>query len=55
MSLYDEIKAIYPELTDSDFGDDGVIKLRNDGDEVGDYIAEWLFSKPIPDGFKLGK
>ncbi len=35
--LYDKIKAIYPELQDSDFMD--AIRLQNDG--KGDYIAKW--------------
>ena len=37
MTLYDKIKAIYPELKDSDFMT--VITLQNDG--FGDYIAKW--------------
>ena len=56
MSLYEEIIAIYPELTDSDFNPpSGSIILQNDSDGEGDYIAKWEFSKPIPDGLKLGK
>jgi hypothetical protein len=39
MTLYDKIKAIYPELTDSDFVT--VIRLQNDSDGKGDYIAAW--------------
>lgn len=54
MSLLDEIKAAYPELTDDDFAS-GVIKLQNDSDGLGDYIAEWNFDKAIPQGLKLGK
>jgi hypothetical protein len=37
MTLYDKIKALYPELTDRDFMD--TIILQNDG--KGDYIAKW--------------
>ena len=37
--LYDKIKAIYPELTDNDFLT--VIRLQNDSDGKGDYIAQW--------------
>lgn len=55
MSLYDEIIAIYPELTDADFMRDGVIKLENDSDGQGDYIAKWNYSKPLPEGMKVGK
>jgi hypothetical protein len=39
MTLYDKIKTIYPELTDSDFLT--VITLQNDSDNKGDYIAKW--------------
>ena len=37
--LYNKIKTLYPELTDSDF--DSVITLQNDSDGKGDYIAKW--------------
>ena len=39
MTLYDKIKAIYPELIDRDFRD--TIRLQNDSDGKGDYIAAW--------------
>lgn len=39
VSLYEKIKAIYPELTDRDFMD--TIRLQNDSDGRGDYIAKW--------------
>jgi hypothetical protein len=39
MSLYDKIKALYPELTDRDFMT--TIMLQNDSDGRGDYIAKW--------------
>ena len=39
MTLYEKIKAIYPELTDRDFMT--VIRLQNDSDGKGDYIAKW--------------
>ena len=39
MTLYDKIKALYPELTDRDFMD--TIILQNDSDGKGDYIAKW--------------
>lgn len=42
MTLYEKIKALYPELTYSDFLlDSGTILLRNDSDGRGDYIAKW--------------
>jgi len=39
MTLYDKIKAIYPQLTEHDFMT--VITLQNDSDGKGDYIAKW--------------
>lgn len=39
MTLYERIKAIYPELTDRDFMT--VIRLQNDSNGKGDYIADW--------------
>jgi hypothetical protein len=38
-TLYEKIKAIYPELQDADFLD--TICLQNDSDGRGDYIAKW--------------
>ena len=54
MSLYDEIVSVYPELETKDFDYKGCIELRDDGDGVP-YIYQWDYSKPIPDGLKLGK
>jgi uncharacterized protein YgfB (UPF0149 family) len=39
MTLIEKIKTLYPELQDTDFM--FKIKLQNDGNERGDYIAEW--------------
>lgn len=39
MTLYEKIKAIYPDLTDNDF--ETVITLQNDSDGKGDYIKSW--------------
>ena len=39
MTLYEKIKALYPELTDRDFMD--TIRLQNDSDGNGDYIKSW--------------
>jgi hypothetical protein len=41
MTLYEKIKALYPELQDADFGPFGTIMLQNDSDGKGDYIAKW--------------
>jgi len=55
MTLFNQIIAVYPELTDNDFAPRGRIILQNDSDGVGDYIAKWEYSKPIPEGLSLGK
>ena len=39
MTLYEKIKSIYPQLEDKDFID--TIRLQNDSDGKGDYIAKW--------------
>ena len=39
MTLYDKIKAIYPNLEDKDFMT--VIILQNDSNGAGDYIKAW--------------
>jgi hypothetical protein len=39
MTLPEKIKAIYPELQDELFVD--TIRLQNDMDGRGDYIAKW--------------
>jgi hypothetical protein len=37
--LYEKIMALYPELTTQDFLT--TIRLQNDSDGRGDYIAAW--------------
>lgn len=47
MTLYDKIIAVYPDLQPQDFLT--VIRLQNDSDGRGDYIAEWnhpILTKP---------
>ncbi len=39
MTLYEKIKLFYSELQDADFMDS--IRLQNDSDGRGDYIAKW--------------
>jgi hypothetical protein len=39
--MYEKIIALYPKLTDEDFGPRGTILLQNDSDGKGDYIAKW--------------
>lgn len=53
MELWQTIREAYPELTNDDFIES--IVLRDDSDGNGAYIAAWNYSKPIPDGLKLGK
>lgn len=56
MTLWEQIIAVYPELTDADFMPiRGCINLRDDSDGLGAYIEKWEYSKPIPEGLKLGK
>lgn len=55
MSLFDTLINTYSELTDADFHPlTGSILLADDGDGIV-YISKWEFSKPIPEGLKLGK
>jgi hypothetical protein len=45
--LYEKIMALYPSLTQHDFMT--VIRLQNDSDGKGDFIAKWEhpdFPKP---------
>ena len=49
MQLYDKIISLYPQLKVEDFGPTGRIRLQNDSDGKGDYIALWnhpTLSKP---------
>jgi hypothetical protein len=39
MTLPEKIKTLYPQLEDKDFLD--TIRLQNDSDGKGDYIAKW--------------
>jgi hypothetical protein len=57
MALYDDLIAALPELADKpdEFLIEGSIRLRDDSDGQGAYIEKWEYSKPIPEGFKLGK
>jgi hypothetical protein len=56
MDLFTQITEVYPELVDADFHPKtGSILLQDDGDGLGSYVAKWEYSKPIPEGLKLGK
>ena len=39
MTLYDKVMTLYPELVQEDFLT--TIRLHNDSDGNGDYIAAW--------------
>lgn len=55
MELWQQIMTAYPELTDTDFGPTGTIRLQDDADGQGAYIVKWEYSKPLPEGMKVGK
>lgn len=56
MSLFHDLVEALPELKTEDFsGVNATITLRDDSDGAGEYIEKWEYSKPIPQGFKLGK
>jgi anti-sigma regulatory factor (Ser/Thr protein kinase) len=58
MELWEKITTVYSELAENDFaafGPEGTIRLQDDADGLGAYIAKWDYPKPIPDGLKLGK
>lgn len=46
MNLYEQIMAIYPQLTAQDFMT--TIHLQNDSNDKGDYIKEWTHELPQP-------
>lgn len=54
MTLYEKIIGAHAELADADLLNLGIV-LRDDSDGLGEYINKWDYSKPIPNGLKLGK
>jgi hypothetical protein len=56
MTLYDKILKIYPSLTEADFSFAfTTIRLQNDSDGKGDYIAKWEHpTLPRPTDEQLG-
>lgn len=55
MDLFNKIIETYPELNEENFHPrTGFIGLQDDGDGV-QYIAKWEYSKPLPEGMKVGK
>lgn len=55
MTLYEQVIAVYPELEKSNNFANGTIILQDDSDGQGAYVAAWNYSKPLPDGLKIGK
>jgi len=55
MELWEKICEAYPEIKPTDNFQALGIFLVDDSDGEGAYIAEWNYSKPIPQGLKLGK
>ena len=55
-NLVEQLIEVYPELAEDDnaFHPDSIY-LRNDSDGQGDYIESWNYSKPLPEGMKVGK
>jgi hypothetical protein len=41
MTLFEKIKTIYPEFSESDLVPTGNVIIQNDSDGNGDYIAVW--------------
>jgi hypothetical protein len=55
MDLKTKIITVYPELTQENFfPGTGLILLSDDGDGI-QYISKWEYSKPLPNGMKVGK
>lgn len=54
MELWEKIVQVYPETLGKDWEKLG-IRLQDDSDGQGAYIVLWEYSKPIPEGLKLGK
>ena len=55
MDLWEKIIEAYPEINPTDNFQKLGIYLQDDSDGQGAFIAKWEYSKPIPDGLKLGK
>jgi len=52
INLYHLIVAEFPELDHSEEFAFGSIRLQNDSDGTGDYIAKWEYEKPLPESLK---
>lgn len=54
-TLYEKIIKIYPELENAIEFRNNIIIIQDDSDGLGDFIAKWEYSKPLPDGALVGK
>lgn len=56
-SLVEQIVDVYPELADNDLEAFalGIVRIQDDSDGQGAFIAAWNYEKPIPEGLFLGK
>lgn len=54
MELWEKIVNECPQLTEKSFID-GTVKLQDDSDGKGPFIAEWHSVESIPAGMKIGK
>ena len=55
MTLFEKIKAIYPDFSENDLVPNGTVVLQNDSDGNGDYIAQWnhpTLSRPTDEQIK---
>jgi len=55
MTLFEKIIEAYPEIKSTDDFMELGIFLQDDSDGNGAYIVKWEYSKPIPEGMKVGK
>ena len=55
MTILEIILTTYPELEGTDLYFTHGIKLQDDSDGEGVYVAEWNYSQPLPEGMKVGK
>ena len=55
MELWQKIIEAYPEINATDDFRQLGIYLQDDSDGTEAYIAKWEYSKPIPEGLKIGK
>jgi hypothetical protein len=55
MELFEKIIETYSEINTTDDFQALGIYLQDDSDGKGAYIKKWEYSKPLPDGMKVGK